>query len=294
MSPARPPEGAHSRPAQPAASPGASALRRRLVWALPAALAACAGAPVGVTPGDPRARVMLLGLFHFANPGLDAVKYQPLDVMQPEAQAYLEALAQRLAGFAPTRVLLEYPQRSDAVINQRYADHLAGRFVLPRNEIYQLGFRVARLAGHTRVHGFDEPAPPGGDTLWKVLPEQAPQTHRRLMQAIAAMSERQQREHRTLSLREILLRSNSPEEDNLNKGFYLLLNDVGAESRQFHGADASAHWWHRNLRMYAVVQSHAGPGERVLAIAGSGHTAVMRDLLRADGDRVEEPVRRYL
>jgi len=274
------------------AAVAARALTRRRLLAL-ALLPGAVGCAGPAAPGDPRARVMLLGLFHFANPGLDAVKYTPLDVMQPEVQAYLEALSQRLAGFGPTKLLLEYPQRSDAVINQRYAEHLAGRFVLPRNEIYQIGFRVAKRAGHARVHGFDETAPPAGDTLWKVLPEQAPETHRRLMSMIASMSERLQREHRTLPLREILLRSNSPEEDKLNKGFYMLLNDVAAESRQFHGADASAHWWHRNLRMYAVVQAHAKPGERVLVIAGSGHTAVMRDLLRADGDRIEEPVQPY-
>jgi hypothetical protein len=32
------------------------------------------------------ARVMLLGLFHFNNPGLDAVKYEPVDVTKPDLQ----------------------------------------------------------------------------------------------------------------------------------------------------------------------------------------------------------------
>ena len=38
----------------------------------------------------------------------------------------------------------------------------------------------------------------------------------------------------------------------------------------------------------------AAPGERVLAIAGSGHIAVMHDFLRADTERVEENVLSYL
>ena len=96
--------------------------------------------------------------------------------------------------------------------------------------------------------------------------------------------------HRTLSLKDILTQSNSTREDLRNKGFYMLLNDVAAEEGLFHGADASADWWHRNLRMYALVQTHAQPGERVLVIAGSGHTAILRDLLRADSARVEEDV----
>ena len=47
---------------------------------------------------DDRAEpVMLLGLFHFDNPGFDAVKYNPIDVMQAREQAYLVALTQRIA-----------------------------------------------------------------------------------------------------------------------------------------------------------------------------------------------------
>lgn len=235
------------------------------------------------------AQVMLLGLFHFDNPGLDAVRYEPLDVMQPEAQAYLEELSARLARFAPTRVLLEYPEKSDAVINQRYADFMAGQFTLPRNEIYQLGFRVARLMRHTRVHGFDAAAPAREIKLWDYLARD-PATEKRLMDLIGVESARLQQLHRTRSLQDILRLSNSAEEDRRNKGFYMLLNPVAAASGEFHGADASADWWHRNLRMYALVQEQAAPGERVLVIAGSGHTAILRDLLRADGDRQEVDV----
>lgn len=242
--------------------------------------------------GAPPAQVMLLGLFHFDNPGLDAVRYEPIDVMQPEAQAYIAALAGRIAAFAPTRVLLEYREDSDARINGQYADYLAGRFALPRNEIYQLGFRVARLAGHTRVHGFDVPAPATEDPLWGYL-SRVPATEKKLMDLIARESARLQEIHQTRALAEILALGNTAEEDRRNKGFYMLLNDVAADKGLFHGADAAANWWHRNLRMYALVQMHAQPGERVLVIAGSGHTAILRDLLRNDSERVEEDVLGY-
>ncbi len=104
---------------------------------------------------------MLLGSFHFDNPGRDAVKYTPLDVLSPESQAYLVGLAERLARFAPTKVVLEYPSSSDDTINRRYADFVAGQFDLRKNEIYQLGFRVARLSRLERIHEFDVQAAPG-------------------------------------------------------------------------------------------------------------------------------------
>lgn len=255
-----------------------------LLLAASAAVQAQTPAPVDKPP----AKVMLLGLFHFDNPGLDAVKYTPRDVMQPAEQAYLAGLSERLARFAPTKVLLEYPAKNDATINQRYTDYRAGKFELRKNEIYQIGFRVAKLAGHARVHGFDVHVP-GEVALWGYLPK-VPDAERKMMALIATESQRLNDMHRTLSLKDILTQSNSTREDLRNKGFYMLLNDVAAEEGLFHGADASADWWHRNMRMYALVQMHAQAGERVLVIAGSGHTAILRDLLRADSARVEEDV----
>lgn len=255
---------------------------------LAAAAVVQAQTPAPAPAEKPPAKVMLLGLFHFDNPGLDAVKFTPRDVMQPAEQAYLVGLSERLARFAPTRVLLEYPAKSDPFINQRYADYLAGKFELPKNEIYQIGFRVAKLAGHSRVHGFDLHIP-GEVALWGYLPK-APEAGRKLAAMIATESKRLGDMHRTLSLKDILAQSNSLSEDLRNKGFYMMLNDVAAAEGLFHGADASADWWHRNMRMYALVQTHAQPGERVLVIAGSGHTAIMRDLLKADSARVAEDV----
>lgn len=275
---------------RPASNSGPA--RRRFLQALPAIAATHPMGLLAQTPPMP-ARVLLLGLFHFDNPGLDAVRYAPLDVMQPPAQAYLETLAERLAGFAPTRVLLEYRQASDAGFNERYARYLGGHYELPKNEIYQIGFRVAKRAGLSRVHGFDLDAPGSGDALWKALPDW-PDAEARLMKLIRAESKRLTQAHRSLSLRELLALCNSPDEERRNLGFYMLLNDVGAGNGSFLGADASAHWWQRNLRMYARLQWHAVPGERVLALAGSGHTAILRGLLRADADRVAEDPAPYL
>lgn len=248
----------------------------------------------GPQPADaPPARVMLIGLFHFDNPGLDAVKFTPIDVMLPKQQTYLQQLSARIAAFKPTRVLLEFPPKNDALYNQRYRDYLAGNFQLQANEIYQLGFRIASIAGLKQVHGFDERDSPSDGALWEYLPKEEPATMKRLETLIAELSARFEREHRALSLRELLAKANSAEDDKLNKGFYIMLNAVGADRGRFVGADASAQWWQRNFRMYANVQRHAAAGERVVVIAGSGHTAILRDLLRLDNQRVEEDAQRY-
>ncbi len=246
-----------------------------------------ASVQAAVSRSAPPARVMLIGLWHFDNPGLDAVKYTPIDVMKPAEQAYLEALSARIAAFKPTRLLLEYQPKNDALINQRYADYLEGKFELRVNEIYQLGFRIAKLSGLKSVSGFDVRDVPGDIAIWGHLMKD-PALSREFATMIAGMSAKLTRQHKTMSLKALLLRNNQPEEDHDNKSFYLWLNPIGTLEAPHLGADAATQWWQRNFRMYALIQQAAQPGERVVVIAGQGHTAILRDLLKSDRLRVEE------
>ncbi len=241
------------------------------------------------------APVLLLGSFHFDNPGLDAVKFQAIDVLQPAPQRYLQGLAQRLADFKPTRVMLEYPESADEAVNQRYRNHLAGRHSLGLNEVEQIGFRVAQRAGLARVHSVDEQVPSDAyEALFANLPKRDPRLWAGLMAKVQELSARMQQAHSSQSLGQLLREANSPEADRENKSLYMRFNSAGAAQREYLGADSAAAWWQRNLRMYARIQAQAQPGERVLVIAGSGHTAILRDLLRSDAERVEEPVQQYL
>lgn len=68
------------------------------------------------------ARVMLIGTFHFSNPGKDAVKVDDVDIFDEASQHYLQQFAKRLAEFKPTRGLLEFDPAEEELINQRYSD----------------------------------------------------------------------------------------------------------------------------------------------------------------------------
>lgn len=244
---------------------------------------------------EPAAKVMLMGTFHFSDPGLDAVKTRSLDVTNDASQRYLETLSLRIAEqFRPTRVLLEYAPDRDAEMNERYRRFLAGEFELGVNEVYQLGFRIARASGLDRVSSFDE-----REIEWQAEPMLAyaeahdPAAHAAFEQRIAEITERMQREQDTLSLPALLAQNNNPENHAANKALYIETNDIAAGDGYF-GADAAASWWHRNFRMYANIQKAAQPGERVFVLAGSGHIAIIADLLALDGERIAVDVRPLL
>lgn len=75
-------------------------------------------------PAD-KAQVLVMGTFHFANPGLDMIKSPVADVLSPASQAWLASLAARVAAFAPTDVLVECAANEQADIDRRLADYRA-------------------------------------------------------------------------------------------------------------------------------------------------------------------------
>jgi hypothetical protein len=240
------------------------------------------------------AQVMLFGVFHFANPGRDVVNTNPINVMSDENQAYLEALSDRLSEYNPTVVLLEFTPDREPEMQERFRQYVDGDYQLSSNEVYQLGFRIAARSDAETIHGFDET-----NTQWKAEPlfeyleNIDTSTGAKMSAVFEELTAADQKAHASLSLQKLLVRANDTNRDAQNRALYLMTNHVG-EGQNFVGADATASWWHRNFRMYALVQRHARPGERVLVIGGQGHIAILRELLADDRDREAVDIGPYL
>lgn len=270
-------------------------MSRRLPYA--ALLLSMAALPTDASAHEPApepAKVMMMGVFHFGNPGRDMVKSEVIDVMTDENQAYLTDLAKRLAAFRPTDVLVECLPSAQARQDVAFDAYRDGTHTLTVNEVQQIGFRVAKAAGLDRVTCFDE-----GTVHWNAGPlfeyigAHEPDRKVALDALFGSLSARETREQTTLSLPQLLRLTNDPERDRENKDLYIGTNAIDAGGG-FAGADASASWWHRNFRMYANVQHAAAPGRRVLVVAGAGHTAILKDLLAIDGEREAEDMTGYL
>ena len=238
--------------------------------------------------------VLLFGVFHFSNPGHDVVRVDQIDVSTPANQTYLTGLSQRLCEFRPTAILLEFDRARESDIRRQFDNYATGRSGLPgSDEIYQVGFRVAKLCGVKNIYGFDE-TEVGWDAepLFAYLEKSAPDLLGAFNAEITRLQAATTTAHRELNLKELLARANDPQQDRLNKDLYLITNAAGA-GLGFEGADATARWWRRNFRMYANIQRYATADERILVVAGSGHTAILRDLLAIDRRIKSRDIRAY-
>jgi hypothetical protein len=252
--------------------------------ALAAALPALAQAPAAEEPGAPpaRAEILVLGTYHMANPGRDIHNMQADDVLTPRRQADIVQLVEVLKRFRPTKVAVER-EAGDGRTAKDYADYVAGTHELTRNEIEQVGFRLARDLGHKAVY----PADADGDFPYPRLVNYGKASGRSpeldaISAGFAAMVKAQGEYLASHTILETLLYINAEERVAREIGLYHRMAHLG-EPGDWAGADLLADWYRRNMRIYANVTGLAdSPNERVLVIFGAGHLGWLRQAVASD------------
>ena len=243
--------------------------------------------------------LLLLGTFHFANPGVDIVKIKSVDILGAKAQAELEALANKITHFHPTKIFVEAEWSRQQELDELYKQYLSGTYqayitakfpasrhsFYLKNEIMQLAFRAGKKAGVPRIYGLDytQTSFPY-DSVLKVM-QQAHQEPliKQIQDTFKAVEAEQNQKLATLSLTRILLDLNTPKSLAENKGVYLNLLNRAGNVGNFAGSYLVSEWYRRNLCMYSVMQKTVIPtDEHVLVLVGAGHAAIMREFVQYD------------
>lgn len=222
-------------------------------------------------------QVMVVGTYHMGNPGRDVANVQADDVTQPRRQAELQAVADALATWRPTRILVEQQQPAPFTI-PGYRVFTPRDLQTSRNEIVQIGYRLARQLGHTDIYGFDE-QPRGNEPdyfqfdrvqAYAAAHGQSGVTDQ-LRSYFTSFAAEESAAQSRLSVGELLMRNNDPARDRElhARGYYSVLS-VGDADDQV-GAEFNAFWYMRNAKMFENIAHIARPGDRVLVLVGSGH-----------------------
>ncbi|HEX8190542.1 MAG TPA: DUF5694 domain-containing protein [Pyrinomonadaceae bacterium] len=237
-------------------------------------------APPPAAPARPE--VLVLGVYHMANPGRDIFNMQADDVLAPGRQAEIAQVVAALKKFNPTKVVVERDP-GDNRLSKDYPEYLAGRHELTRNEIEQVGFRLARELGHKTVYGVDA----DGEFPYPRLVKYARATGRAkeleaLTGEIGAAVKAQNAYLASHTILDTLLYMNSDDKVAEAVGFYYRQAHFG-EPWDWAGADLVSDWFRRNMRIYSnVVQLADSPDERILVIFGAGHLGWLRHNFASD------------
>ncbi len=231
--------------------------------------------------------VLLVGTFHFANfnpeNNGDLLSVSIPDVLMDKHQLELERITAAISKFNPDKVFLEYRYEKQSRLDSIYSRFVPkGYEEKSRNEIVQLGFRVAKQLRHERVYAMDVITDFPYDSLITQM-EKAKQFH--LIEKDSLELERIEKfendlfnSNRTLS--EMLFYENNNKNRIEDLNWYLSVANQGGEKDNFVGAYLASEWYRRNLYMYALIQkSIEESDDRIMILAGASHIGVFKDFI---------------
>lgn len=246
-------------------------------------------------------QVMILGSWHFDNPGLDVHNMQVDPVTTPAKQAELAAVAEALARFRPTAVALErVAQDQGTLLDHRWPSFDTGALLTDPDERVQIGYRLAHAAGLERVYAIDEQPAQGEDldyfpygpvVAWAEANGRTADLEALQGPVMAYLAEMEARQ-RTETIGALLADVNRPDHPFSGvqaQGLYYGLLRFGA-GRDLPGAELNAGWYERNAKIFAKLVQVARPGDRIVVIFGTGHNYWLRHFVETTpGFELVEP-----
>jgi len=256
--------------------------------------------------GNHKANAMVLGVFHFANPGLDSYKRKfSFDILEDKRQKELDTLLEKIAAYKPTKILIESNRiKADSIINEQYSKYLKGTFNIDdeSSEKYQIAFKLAKKLGHKKVYASDASADWFGvDLDWDNYDEDAE------LKKLGQFEKAKRYDYQSFyqlhdslktvqSLTQHLATINTPENRLKDHQAYITETILIGAGDNYLGADSVGKWYRRNLRIFANAYdlTNFDQEERLLLIYGAGHVWELRQLFTDSPDYNYIEANKYL
>lgn len=230
-------------------------------------------------------QIMVLGCYHMANRHLDLINLEIADVRTPAKQAELEEVCDCLKQFRPTKIALELNADRSGLVSSIFEHYQPERLLQSRDEVDQIGTRLAYALGHSVVYGINEQS----ETIeyfpfYKV--ERFAQEHQQqaVLERMFAFGNQlkleDEKQHQTGTVRELLRWHNEPEKFEIEmKRFYMSMLEIGNTEQQ-PGADLNAMWYLRNAKIFSKLRYIAQTGDRIIVLFGAGHAYWLRHFVQ--------------
>jgi len=244
-------------------------------------LRCAAGAMIALLSGGNTlaTEVMILGTYHMSNPGKDIHNLKADDVLVDKRQRELADVAAGLAKFKPSKVVVEQQAVDGAPVKlPRYHDYLDGKMADSRNEVAQVGFRLAKHLKLEEVWGIDVEGDFPFEAVQKFAENGHPQLAKQLAGAgaeVETMLKGLEDTLKTGTVSQGLRYLNDPKRIIDGNSFYSTLLLYGAGNDQ-PGAALLTAWEGRNNQICARLVQLATPDDRIVVLYGSGHSFLLR------------------
>lgn len=243
--------------------------------------------------------ILVIGTYHFNNPGLDVAKYKVLDIMGEKPQKQLEQIATAIAQFKPTKIFTEWELKDQLALDtlynkyqeETYFDYVAKKYpkrkFYVQNEIVQLAFRTAKKVNHKKVYAIDyQETSFDFDSIMKFADSiRLPNFKKEVMLDIKDTETKSNTLFATNDLLKCLYYFNSKELRETDIPWYVGKINDSDKLGTYIGAFLASEWYRRNLYMLANIQKQTESSDnRIMVLAGASHITMFLDLLKHDSN----------
>jgi len=229
-------------------------------------------------------QILLIGTFHYANPGHDVAKINTFDIMSEKSQKELEVISNKIKKFGPDKIFVEWKFSKQADLDKYYNKNTDSLLKKDANEITQLALRTAKKLNHKKMYGIDYRTRFPYDSLMMSM-EKANQKD--LMKKTTESTEKFVKDNNERmaksSLTDLMLYYNEKASNENNIQWYLEVANRAGNPDDFTGASLVSNWYKRNLYMYSLVQKLTeSKDNKIMVLLGAGHAAMLREFLAHD------------
>ncbi|MCR4030568.1 MULTISPECIES: DUF5694 domain-containing protein [Flavobacterium] len=229
-------------------------------------------------------QILLVGTFHYANPGLDVAQLNNFNIMSEKSQKELEIMSDKIKKFGPDKIFVEWEFKKQTDLDKFYNKNTDSLFKNNKSEITQLALRTAKKLNHKRLYGMNLYTSFQYDSLMMSM-EKANQKD--LMEKNKLTTENFEKQHnekiRKSTLQEMMLYYNTKQAENENLRWYLEVANRAGNPDDFTGPSLVSNWYKRNLYMYSLIQKLTeSTDNKIMVLVGAGHAAVIREYIMHD------------
>lgn len=243
------------------------------------------------SPSESTKQALLIGTFHYHNPGADVAQTKSFDILSDAAQAELEEISEKIKAYQPDQVLVEWPYDEQHELDSLYQlfledsyftnDSLSDFYL--KNEIFQLGFRVAKKAGLKSVQAVDyrNTEFPFDSLMTVAALQKQTDLQKQFTDGIERFTQEfDEKIESGASLLDMTYYLNTEELRKFSNEFQTQVPLLVGDRTNFVGAYLASEWYRRNLYMWSLAQKATESGDqRVMLLLGSSHIALIKDFI---------------
>ncbi len=241
--------------------------------------------------------ILLIGTFHFNNPGADIAQVKNFDIMNKKTQNELEVIANKISAYKPDKIFVEWEYNKqarldtlyDLYINNKYFSYVEARYpkntFYQQNETFQLAFKAANKCKLLKVYGVDyrQTNFPFDSLMLAIDKANQAILKKEIEATLKAYEEKENQDRGKLSLTQLLLNLNKKKYRNFDIGSYITLFNKAGGQDNFVGAYLVSEWYRRNLYIYSLIQKITESNDkRVMVLLGASHIAMLKEFIKLD------------